>query len=183
MRSYYWLYFYVFFKVIKPIWKSNQWSVVPFLSSFIKMKEHKKSGVFMHNIFHETFHQVIFKLGTRFASMSNGWVIHFLWVMIIPIESLYSADWLLFRSSMAFRVCVIRSMLPGHTIWRANKFEDCLPWVHQLSSPLSHFPCVSPTLITKSFTLVSCRLMKDTSMPSFDGFCLVDFNTLSRIEI
>ena len=48
MRSYYWLSFYVFFRVIKPIWKSSQQSILHFLSSFIKMKEQKKSGGFMH---------------------------------------------------------------------------------------------------------------------------------------
>ena len=182
MRLYYWLQFYVFFGVIKPIRKSGQWSILPFLSSFIKMKEQKKSGGFMHNIFHAAVHRVIFKLGTHFTSMSNGWVIHCLWVKIIPL-SLFSVDWLLFRSSKAFGVCFVKSMLPGHTIWRANKFEDCLPWVHQLSSPLSHFPCASPTLITTSSTYVSCWLMKDTSMPSFSRFHPVDFNTLSGIEI
>ena len=97
--------------------------------------------------------------------------------------SLYSTNWLLFRSSMAFGVCFVESMLPSHTIWRANKFEDCLPWVYQLSSPLHHFPCVSPTLITTSSTLVLCWLMKDTSMPSFNGFLPIDFNTSSGNEI
>ena len=55
---------------------------------------------------------------------------------------------------MVFGVCFIESMLSGHTIWRANMFEDCLPWVYHLSNPLYHSPCVSPTLITTSFTLV-----------------------------
>ena len=43
----------------------------------------------MHNIFYAAIHWVIFKLGTRFTSMSNGWDIHclqfmsFLWVIIL----------------------------------------------------------------------------------------------------
>lgn len=98
-------------------------------------------------------------------------------------ESLCSTDWLFFRSSMVFGVYFIKSMLPGHTIWHAEKFEDCLPWVHLLYSASHNFQCVSPTLITKSSTLDSCWLMKDTSMPSFDRFHHVDLNILFEIEI
>ena len=86
MRSYYWLYFYVLSRVIKPIWKSDQWSIVPFLSSFIKIKEHKKGGGFYAHVLLAAIHLVIFKIGTHFAFMSNGWDIHFLWVMIIPMN-------------------------------------------------------------------------------------------------
>ena len=54
---------------------------------------------------------------------------------------------------------------------------------YSLSNPSYQSPCVSPTLIITSSTLVSCRLMEDTSRPSFDGFLPVDISTLSGNEI
>ena len=54
---------------------------------------------------------------------------------------------------------------------------------YSLSSPSCQSPYVSPTLIITSSTLVSCRLMEDTSRPPFDRFLPVDLNTLSRNEI
>ena len=68
-------------------------------------------------------HWVIFELGIRFMFMSNGWVLHCLWVTIIPSSS-FSADWLLFQSSMAFGVCFVESMLLSHIIWHPNKIEN-----------------------------------------------------------
>ena len=52
-----------------------------------------------------------------------------------------------------------------------------------LSSPSYSPPCDSLTLIITSSTLVSCRLMEDTSRPPFDGFLPVDFSISSRTEI
>ena len=147
------------------------------------MKDQKTRRGFMHMFLHAAVHWVIFKLGTRFVSMSNGWVIHCLRVMIIPIESLYSADWLLFRSSMVFGVYFIESMLPSHTNDMPISLKIVCPEAYSPSSPSYQSTCVSPTLIITSSTLVSCQLMKDTSMPSLDGFCPVDFNTSSGIEI
>ena len=54
---------------------------------------------------------------------------------------------------------------------------------YSLSNPSYQSPCVSPTLIITSSTLVSCRLMKDTSRPPFDRFLPVDLSTSSRKEI
>lgn len=146
---------YTFMSFSGSLNKTKKWLMKHSSFSFKlhKNERTKKEWRFYAHVLHAVVHRVIFRLGTHFASMSNGWVIHFLWVMIIPIESLYSTDWLLFRSSMAFGVCFIESMLPIHIIWRANKFEDCMPWVYQLSNPLYHSPCVSPTLITTSSTL------------------------------
>ena len=153
-----------------------------FFSSFIKIKEQKKSGGFMHNIFHAAVHQVIFKLGTRFTSMSNGWVIHclqvmsFLWVLILcrlvtlPVTH---GKWCMFRQASATR----SYHLTCQNDWRFFGMSQVI---------FTIYPCVSfslPTLITISYTLVLCRLMKDKSMPSFDGFHHVDFNTSPKIEI
>ena len=65
----------------------------PMKHSSFSFKLHKnerteKEWGFYAHILHAAVHWVIFKLGTCFASMSNGWVIHCLWVMIIPIESM-----------------------------------------------------------------------------------------------
>jgi hypothetical protein len=54
---------------------------------------------------------------------------------------------------------------------------------YSLSSPSYSPSCVSLTLIMTSSTLVSCRLMEDTSRPPFDGFLPVDFSISSRTEI
>ena len=54
---------------------------------------------------------------------------------------------------------------------------------YSLSSPSYQPPCVSPTLIITSSTLVSCRLMEDTSRPPFDKFLPVDLSTSSGNEI
>lgn len=171
-----------FFGVNKPIQRSGQWSILPFLSSFIKMKEHKKSGGFMHNIFYAIVHWVIFKLGTCFMSMSNGWVIHCLRVM--PFLLVFILHQLVILSVIHGVWCLFRRVNGAKSYYlTCRQFEDCMPWLYQLYHPLYPFPCVSPTLITKSSTLVSCRLMKDTSMPSFDDFHPIDFNTLFRIEI
>ena len=54
---------------------------------------------------------------------------------------------------------------------------------YSLTSPSYSPSCVSLTLIITSSTLVSCRLMEDTSRPPFDRFLPVDFSTSSRNEI
>ena len=47
-RSYNRQYFYVFFGVVKLNEKATHWSIVPCLSSFIKMKDQKKRKGFTH---------------------------------------------------------------------------------------------------------------------------------------
>ena len=57
------------------------------------------------------------------------------------------------------------------------------PEAYSSSSPSYQSPCVSPTLIITLSTLVSCRLMEDTSRPSFDKFLPVNLSTSSGNEI
>jgi hypothetical protein len=57
------------------------------------------------------------------------------------------------------------------------------PEAYSLSNPSYQSPYVSPTLIITSSTLVSCRLMEDTSRPPFDGFLPIDLSTSSKNEI
>ena len=54
---------------------------------------------------------------------------------------------------------------------------------YSLSSPSYQSPCVSPTLIITSSTLVPCRSMEDTSRPPFDIFLPIDLSTSFRNEI
>ena len=98
------------------------------------------------------------------------------WVYTPPTGYYSGHPWRLVSVSSSQCCRVILSNIP-------ISLKIVFPKAYSTSSPLYRSPFVSPTLITTSSTLVLCRLMKDTSMPSFDGFHLVDFNTLSGIEI
>ena len=176
-RSYYWLYFYVFFRVIKPIRKSSQRSILPFLSSVIKMKEQKKSGGFMHNIFYAIVYRVIFKLGTHLV----GYPLppsHVLPMSLYTPPTGYSSDhpWRLVFVLLSQCCQVILSNVA------ISLKIVCLESISYIVlCTISHVLVLLWSL--KSSTLISCRLMKDASMPSFDIFHPADFNTLFRIEI
>ena len=186
MRSYHWLYFYVFFGVIKPKRKSGQRSILPFLSRFIKMKKKRKSRGFYGHI-------LLCSSPSSHLQTWNMFRVYVKWVgyplplshvifmspYTLPFGYSSSHPWRMMFISLSQCCQVILSDVP-------KSLKIVFLELTNYTVLCTIYPCVSlsiSTLISKSSTLVSYLLMKDTLMPSFHRFHPVDFNTLSGIEI
>ena len=123
---------YTFMSFSRSLSKTKKW---PMKHSSLSFKLHKNERLEKE----KGFYTHVYSLQQSIKSSSNLAPISRLCQMgglsiaseswLFPL-SLFSADWLLFQSSMAFGVCFVKSMLLGHIMWCVNKFEDCLPWVY-----------------------------------------------------
>ena len=180
-RSYNRQYFYVFFGVVKQNEKATHWSIVPCLSSFIKMKDQKKRRNFIRVFIYcscplshfRAWHPLHIHMG-GFSVASGSRLFHR--VHSPPTGYSSSHPWHLVSVSSSQCCRVILSDIP-------ISLKIVCPKAYSLSSPSYQSPCVSLTFIITSSTLVSCRLMEDTSRPPFDGFLPVDLSTSSGNEI
>ena len=179
-RSYTRQYFYVFFGVVKPTRKSDTLK-----HSSLSFKLHKnerpekEKRVLRICSFVAVVHWVIFELGIRFTWVgsslppSHDYFLEFILRRLVTLPVIHGV-WCLFR-----RVNVAESYyLISQLAWKLSALT-----LTRYPVLRTNPPCVSPTLIITSSTLVSCRLMEDTSRPPFDRFLPVDLNTLSRNEI
>ena len=111
-------------------------------------------------------------------SLPYSWVIHFLWVISFPRVSIPLSHFILCKCYAPHWVSAAKSIFVVHLVQRSS--TSSLP-----------FPILYPTLHlcqSYSFDLSSLywsyfvSLMRDSSLPSFDKFVLVDLSILSRTQ-
>ena len=151
-RSYNWQYFYVFFGVVKLNEKATHWSIVPCLSSFIKMKDQKKRKGFTHMFISCSYRLSHFRAWHPFR-VHVKWVgyplppsqDYSIWVYSLPTSYSSSHPWRLLFVSSSQCCWVILSDVPMSLKIVFLEFTSCpvlctIPHVSILLWSLHHLP-------------------------------------------